>query len=71
MLNTIIIAVVLIVGTLVAAFLIGGRYSAVGSGSSVYVVDRLTGTVRECSSDDCRKLLDVADALPSARQRKK
>jgi hypothetical protein len=38
---------------IVAALLLGGRYSVTGQGAVVYIVDRFTGSVRFCSSGEC------------------
>jgi len=54
------IALVLSVAAIIAAFLVGGRYTAVGGqrGSEVpllYVLDRFTGNVWFCVGVTCRQ----------------
>ena len=40
---------------LAAAFIWGGRYTAISSqGGRVYVVDRFTGSVRVCTQEECK-----------------
>jgi hypothetical protein len=41
---------------LVAAFFWGGRYTVVGQGNLIFIVDRFTGAVRSCQIDGCKPL---------------
>jgi len=54
--------VILVAGTMViiAAFALGGRYSVMGQAQQVFVLDRFTGAVRVCNSEEC-KLLPTND----------
>jgi hypothetical protein len=61
-------AIVLAGGLILSAFLASGRYVTRTTGSSLYVIDRFTGDVRECSVGDCEHLSDRA-VLPAPNRR--
>jgi hypothetical protein len=52
------IAIIYSVAAITAAFLVAGRYTAIGvgskDGSMLYVVDRFTGQVRFCLGTQCQ-----------------
>lgn len=60
---------IIVVASLVAAALIGGVFLAVNSGGSLYVVNRFTGAVRECTIGECRAVTEVNDPPNHARNR--
>ena len=53
-------AAILAVGMIIAGFLIGGRFTAVGvaTQASIVIVDRLTGSAKACfpATSSCRAL---------------
>ena len=56
-----IIAVAVIV--IAAAFIWGGRYTISAQGARVFIVDRFTGSVRVCTSDECTIPRDLSAAV--------
>ena len=59
---------------IVAATILGGRYSVSGQGAVLYVVDRFTGSVRFCQSGESMPATDpwaVVKEEPSASPKMK
>jgi hypothetical protein len=69
MMNATIVAdAIVALAAIVASFLVGARYVAAATGSSLYVVDRFTGIARECSLGECTAMAEGLEALPQRRK---
>jgi hypothetical protein len=61
-------AIILGVLAIIAAFVVGGRYSLTSQGNMAFVVDRFTGSVRFCSREECSAVPDKKEPWGVVKQ---